>query len=295
MEKDSKSISTGLMNKKSFPRIMEPIVSLGVRDSSPGKLYKPHGVALNEKNSLIYIAEGLGVSRVSVFSCNGDFVTTFSHREMVCPWGIAICEDSLYVSDMDGDAVFYFTECEGHCQVSKVGSNGSEEGQFKGPNQLAVSNVNGDVYIADEWNHRIQVMDRNLKFRKNISHISLSSPVDVKLNTRKIFVLSCESIQCVHVFNYEGEKLSSLIPQGSGELVYGANFFWIDLMENIIIGDWGTHQIKLFSDAGVLHEVIGEKGEELGMFRFPYGFVLTKDSTLIAVSLNANHVLQIFY
>ena len=44
---------------------------------------------------------------------------------------------------------------EQHEFVTKLGSEGSGDGQFYEPWGVAVD-ANGNVYVADSWNHRIQ-------------------------------------------------------------------------------------------------------------------------------------------
>src|SRR5207244_308792 len=52
----------------------------------------------------------------------------------------------------------------------------SDEGKGTGPGGLAVDKT-GNVYVADTWNHRIQVFDSNGKFlRKWGGFVNLSDP-----------------------------------------------------------------------------------------------------------------------
>ena len=270
----------------------KPIISLGQRCKKPGMLFKPHGVTINEQNTILYVAEGVGVSRISIFSSNGDFVTCFSHQNMICPWGIAINTDNIYVTDMDGDMLFNFEQDGPLCRVNVVGSNGRGDYEFKGPTQLAVSSSR-DVYIADVWNNRVKVLSSNLTFVRDITHPSVTQPIDVKLLPNELYILSCEDSLCVHVLSYTGELLRSLISQGFGEQVSGADSFCVDSYNNVFISDWGSHQVKVFSD-GTLVQTIGEEGHEEGEFWYPYGVVVTLDSHIIVVSLNRNNTLQIF-
>ena len=273
-------------------RDLKPTFSLGQKCITKGMLYKPYGIAINDDKTLLYIAEGNGASRISVFSCQGNFVTIFSHVEMVCPWGIATRGDNIYITDMDSDKVFHFHQDGMMCGKSVIGKFGSGKQEFKAPNQLAISEK-GDIYIADVWNHRIQVLDCNLQFIRNITHPSLTHPIGVKLLLDELYVLSCEDSPCVHVLSYEGELKRSLITQGDGEQVYGADFFYLDSFNNIFISDWVCHQVKIFSGDSLLH-TMGEEGHDFGMFWYPYGIVVTPDFDIIIVSLNRNHTLQMF-
>ncbi|KAI6659124.1 PEP-CTERM domain protein [Oopsacas minuta] len=277
-----------MLNKHS-----EPIITLGHQCKSPGKLFKPHGIAINEQNTLLYVAEGIGVSRISTFTCEGDFVTCFTDKRMLSStWGIAVIKDNIYVTDMDEDLLINFQQEGLLCRVTVVGGYGSGDDEFKGPNQLAVSNK-GDIYVADVWNNRIKVLDSNLIFLYSIIHALLTFPVDVQLLPNELYVLSCEDSPCVHVFSYKGEMLRSMITQGDGMQVHGASFFCLDSANNIFISDWGCHQVKIFSDRALV-QVIGEEGHEKGMFWYPYGATITIDSIIIIVSLNRNYTLQIF-
>ena len=143
---------------------MRPIVAVGKEGRAPGELWYPCGVAIDENTDLIYVAEGFDSPRVSIFSETGAFINTFSHEDMRWPYGIAIHRDSLYVTDTIANAVFRFKIEADMRLVAKLGSMGSGMGQFNCPQGLTVS-PNGDVFIADYENHRIEILDDSLHFQ----------------------------------------------------------------------------------------------------------------------------------
>ena len=164
---------------------MRPIVAVGKKGQAPGELYLPSGVAIDENTNLIYVTEGLGSCRVSIFSETGEFIDTFTNQDMRAPFGIAIHRDNLYVTDTGVHAVFQFKIEADMRLVTKLGSEGSVIGQFNYPNGLSVS-TNGDVFVADFDNNRIQILDDSLHFQRLITHQTLQHPCDVKLTPNEV-------------------------------------------------------------------------------------------------------------
>ena len=270
---------------------MRPIVAVGKQGQAPGELWCPRGVAIDENTNLIYVAEGLDSCRISIFSETGEFLNTFTNQDLSRPWGIAIHRDNLYVTDTGVHAVFQFKIEADMRLVAKLGSKGSGMGQFDSPRGLTVS-TNGDVFIADYRNNRIQILDDSLHFQRFITHQTMKYPCDVKLTPDEVYVL-CDDSPCILVFSHAGEKIRSLITQGTGMQIGRAYFFCLDRKQNLLISDWGNHQVVIFSKEGIHLHTIGERGHELGMFHGPTGIVLTKNLKLIIVSINDNYGLQI--
>ena len=71
---------------------MRCVVAVGKEGKALGELLDPHGVAIDENTGSIYVTEGYGSDRVSVFSETGDFLNTFSHMGLTYIWGIALHE-----------------------------------------------------------------------------------------------------------------------------------------------------------------------------------------------------------
>ena len=274
---------------------MRPIVAVGKEGQAPGELWYPNGVAIDENTNLVYIAEGLGFCRVSIFSETGEFINTFMHQDMREPHGIVIHRDNLYVTDYGEHAVFQFKIEVDMRLVAKLGSKGSGMGQFDSPLGLTVS-TNGDVFVADSSNNRIQILDDSLHFQREIIHQTMKYPLDVKLTPDEVYVL-CAVSPCILVFSHAGEKLRQLITWGGMGMQIGtAVFFCLDRNQNLLISDWWNHEVRIFSKEGTHLHTIGEHGDEVGMFELyrPEGIVLTENLKLIIVSRNINYKLQIF-
>ena len=273
---------------------MRPIIAVGELGQAPGELYSPQGVAIDENTNLIYVAEAFPY-RVSIFSETGELINTFTHQDMREPWGIAIHRDNLYVTDIKVDAVFQFKIEVDMRLVAKLGSKGSGIGQFNSPRGLTVS-TNGDVFVTDWNNHRIQILDDSLHFQREITHQTMKYPLDVKLTPDEVYVL-CDDSPCILVFSHAGEKLRQLITRGimdMGMQIEFAHFFCLDRNQNLLISDWRNHEVRIFSKEGTHLHTIGELGQEVGMLVEPKGIVLTKNLKLIIVSNSNNYQLQIF-
>ena len=272
---------------------MRPIVAVGEKGLAPGELWDPNGVAIDENTNMIYVTEWLGSLRVSIFSETGAFIDTFSHEDLRAPCGIAIHRDNLYVTDIEAHAVFRFKIEIDMRLVPKLGSQGSGLGQFNCPLGLSVS-PNGDVFVADFGNNRIQILDDSLHFQRSITHQTMERPSDIKLTPDEVYVL-CRVSPCILVFSHAGEKIRSLVTRGGmGMQIGSADFFCLDKKQNLLISDSLNNQVRIFSKEGTLLHTIGQPGQQAGMLYSPQGIVLTENLKLIIVSWNYNYRLQIF-
>ena len=270
---------------------MRCVVAVGKEGGAPGELSIPLGVAIDENTGYICVTGGFG-SRVSIFSETGDFLNTFSHQDMRSPWGIALHRDNIYVTAWS-DAVFHFKMEQQIRHVAKFGSGkGSSDEQFNSPLGLTVS-TDVDVFVADSNNHRIKILDQSLRFKRHVTHQLMKKPRDVKLTRDEMYVL-CGSSPCVLVLSHAGEMTRSLVTRGDGMQVCIPHFFCLDAKQNVLISDYGAHDVKIFSKDGTYLHTVGQEGHERGMLFNPMGIALTKDLNLVIVSDNRNFAVQIF-
>ena len=272
---------------------MRPVVAVGERGIAPGELYNPKAVAV-DSNDRIFVAEGNSSqshARISIFSQRGEFLGSFSHQDMMEPWGVAIHGDNLYVSDYEAHSIFHFKTDTDFPLVARVGTKERIIGEFNHPRNLAVSN-NGDVYVTDYNNNRVQILNSSLHLR-SLTEQLIKSPCDIKLTADEVYVL-CRDNPCVQVFSHAGERLRCLLSSGYLMQVAHPDFFCLDAAENIIISDYSAHRIKIFSKEGNLIKTVGEEGHQPGMFYNPTGIALTKELNLVVVSNNKKCTFHIF-
>ena len=269
----------------------QPVVTVAEEGSGPGELNGPEGVTVEEKSGNIFVAE-FNNSRVSVFSQTGEYIKSFGKELFLNPWGIAIHNDNLYVSDVNEHNVFHFMLPDMKL-IQQIGTRGSGNLEFESPSQLFISQV-GDVYVCDECNNRIQVLNSKLKFKIIFKHHSMTCPVDIKLTEELMYVLSFVDNPCLHVFTLTGDKIRSILSRGKNLQLTNPLFFCIDLDANIVVSDCDDHSIKIFTPEGEFLHRLGQQGQEKGMFINPKGISFTKEGRLICVSDNKNFGLQIF-
>ena len=275
-------------------RTIRQVVAVGKLGRAPGELFYPRAVVVDSNNS-IFVAEGnlfALYARISVFSERGDYLTSFTPQDIRAPYGLAIHGDYLYVTDTKLHAIFRFKMEPQFSLVTKQGKEGSQIGEFNFPLNLTVS-TNGDVYVADCSNNRVQILNSSLQHLRTLTEQLIESPCDVKLTADVVYVL-CADNPCVHVFSHAGERLRSLISGGHQMQMTNPRFFCLDAAENIIISDILAHRIKIFSKEGNLIKTVGEEGHQPGMFYHPTGLALTKELNLVVVSNNNNFTFHIF-
>ena len=277
------------------PQLVDHLTAVAKKGKTPGELWSPNGVTIDPATNHIYVAEGgFNFARVSIFSESGVYLNSYTHADMKALWGIAIYGNNVYVTDSEIHVVFHLKIEADFSLVARLGSRGSGIGQFDEPRQLSIS-PNGDVYITDINNNRIQILDGSLHPIREVTHPSMHKPCDVKLTTEEMYVLSSDDSPCVHVFSHTGHKIRSLITCGGGMQVTRSYFFCLGTKENLIVSDWGAHQFKIFSNEGALLHTIGEYGHQVGMFHSPRGLALISNlNSLVAVSSNNKYRLQIF-
>lgn len=137
-----------------------------------GQFYEPWGVAINAEGK-IFVADTWN-GRIQVFDAEGHFVTkwgVFSSTggeltdafALFGPRGLAIGADgNLLVADTGNKRIIKFT-ADGQL-VQQIGGGGVIGGRFEEPVGVAVSPVDGSVFVADAWNHRIQKLSAALEF-----------------------------------------------------------------------------------------------------------------------------------
>ncbi|KAI6661262.1 NHL repeat containing protein [Oopsacas minuta] len=158
-----------------------------------------------EPNQLIYIADYHN-SRIQVVSFEGKFLKRFGQDILEGPWGIAVAEDNVFITDRELHALLQFNKKD-YKLVKRTGNEEAGDGELNEPLGLCV-HYNGDVYMADCYNHRVSIFSKALEFVNCLGTQQLQHPQDVKVTPTSIVVLDY-SPNCVHFYSGSGHLINS--------------------------------------------------------------------------------------
>ena len=138
-------------------------------------------------------------------------------------------------------------------------------------------------------------MSTGLQHSNYITHQTMTSPCNVKVNNNQLYVLSDTDSPCLHVFSLTGEKIRSLITRdrdGNAQVVRCISFC-LDKKLNILMADHGADNIKVFSQEGALLHTLGDT-QDRDKTITPTGIALTDNNKVICISRYTNFLLHIF-
>lgn len=134
-----------------------------------GMFVTPHGICLDQ-DKYIFLADS-GNHTVRKFTLDGKLLMTLgsenipgeSGKPFNKPTGVSVLPSGhIYVSDGYGNRCVHKFDPEGKLLMS-WGSSGDEPGQFALPHGI-FAHKNGNIYVADRENHRIQIFTSEGKF-----------------------------------------------------------------------------------------------------------------------------------
>ena len=158
--------------------------------------------------------------------------------------------------------------------------------EFDIPFGLTINESNGDIYICDLNNNRIQILNQVFIFKFQFGKDTLKSPLDVKLSKEYIFVLD-QSNPCFHLFNYNHILLKNVISRGKGKQVVNPYCFFIDQNDSILISDRDSNSIHIFNTQFKLFH-------NISVSDYPMGVTVDNQGRVIVVCQAEKNCLQIF-
>lgn len=270
-----------------------PLIKTCKQGDGDNQMTYARGVAVNNATHNIYIVDN-AKNCVFVFTSEGTILHHFNGDarykvKMNSPIGIAIYEDKVFISQHADHSVQIYT-LEG-AFIQQFGSYGTGEDNFYHPVAIAVSHLNGDIYVCDYYNNRIGIFSRDLKHKSLLGVKLLSTPRDIKLTRQGVYVLD-NGNPCVHIFDYKNTLLRSIINKNGAMYKIGNAFhFFVDLACNIIMSDYSSHCINIFNKTG---DFVHQIGKDCNTLYRPQGVFVDSLGRLIVVNSHNSACLQIF-
>jgi DNA-binding beta-propeller fold protein YncE len=183
--------------------------------------------------------------------------------------------------------------------LTKWGSLGAANGQFNLPWGVAVSAATGNVFVADQNNHRVQVFDGDGGFLYAFGSFGSGAgqfdlPYGIALDAADNVYVTEIGNSRVQKLSSAGAPISSFGSLGSGNGLFNTpSGILIHSSGEIYVSDGLNHRIQRFSAAGAFLQKWGTFGSPAGAFRVPMGIAEDADGNLF-VADQGNHRVQKF-
>ena len=276
---------------RDYRKIEMPVATFGKLSkhdsSSPGVFRYPTGLTIDPTTDYLYVCDA-GNSRVQVFNKSFEFLFQFSHK-MNGPFGICISRNKVYVTQFRSDLLTVYSPDGKYLQ--SVGGEGENHLEFDYPRGLDVSTELNRIYIAEFGNDRIHCLNLDLSFHSIIDDIY--GAISVKLTPEEIVVLSDQN-PCVSIYSYSHQLIRKMIPLGETCQLKLPSRFILDNCSNILITDYKSHCVCVYSYRGEFLHKFGKEGDQKGDSFQPRGVIICPLGRILVTSDNPNHPIQIF-
>lgn len=265
--------------------------TLGRQGTADGEFAEPLQSITRDTSGNLYV---LDTCHIYKFDSNGGFIKSWGScgeetaNSMREARGIHFdsVSGALFVTDMEHHRVLKFSQSGQF--ISKFGSEGTGNGQFKNPVGVT-TDATGKIYVVDSDNHRVQVFNSagvyQSKFgTEGFGDGQLTYPKGVLiLSNGKIAVASQNSYR-IQIFNADGSWDSAWGVHGTepNQFLAPASLAR-DSSDNIFVSDWSLKSIQKFSSTGVYELAIRNSGKTDGKLTNPTGVAYDSAGNLLVL------------
>jgi sugar lactone lactonase YvrE len=246
----------------------------------PGHFYFPRAISVDENSGHVYVGDY--AFPIQVFDSSGNYLFSFEMSRRTRANGIFVDGNNNLVYVTASDAFLDVYDLAGNLLFT-FGGPGTRDGQFFSPYGISLDN-NGQVYVADNYNGRIQLFDESGTFISKWKGIGKGdeqfSPQAIDIDSDdNIYVSSDVPISkigfCkVVVLDHDGNFLRQLeyeAPEGSPDYrpCSTSDIFADNESDLIYVLDQKYGQIHVFDISGQFQFKWGESGSGEGQFSYP--------------------------
>ena len=160
---------------------------------------------------------------------------------------------------------------------------------------VAVSPVNGSVFVCDSAKSQIHVFDVERKHVRTFGQRGkgegeLTFPLDIDVSANGQVYVANQYNHCVGLFREDGTFIRTI---GQGKLQLPTDVL-VHSSGLVYVADRLNHRIAVFSQEGELVRTFGSQGGGKGEFKYPHGVGVSPDDHHLYVSDRNNHRVQVF-
>ncbi|UCD85099.1 MAG: S8 family serine peptidase, partial [Deltaproteobacteria bacterium] len=257
-----------------------------------GELKNPYGLAVDEVNGFIYVADTAN-HRVQVFSIYGDYISFFGSSGTVNgqfrhPQGVGVdASGNVYVVGTVNSRIQKFLCSGGNCTYDmQFGTKGSGNEQFFLPRDISIDSAD-NIYVCDSGNDRILKFDPSGNWQATIGAGDIFNPYGIDVDdSGNIYVADTENHRIVK-YDPNGTILMQFGSYGTGDGEFRhPHDVAVDGEGNIFVADTNNYRIKRFNPLGEYVYSIGRFVEYIT----PQKVVVDNSQRLYTIDSNTNRI-----
>lgn len=225
----------------------------GPEEDSEGEflITQSHHMAYNDGK--LYLSEMLSHCVRILQATDGSVVKTFGtlgsgDGEFSVPAGITFLDGKAIVCDQNNRRLQAF-DSDGNF-LCETGSKGDGPGCFDSPTAICVDGTSENIFVAETWNKRVQVLDNKFNHKSFITGPPFSSCDQVGFDSvNKRVIVSDTDAGTVSLFDpATGQAVCSL--EGENDEFKGAGKAIGDKAGNILVCEMGEGRVMVFNKDG---------------------------------------------
>ena len=174
---------------------------------------------------------------------------------------------------------------ESGTSIKMFGSEGAGQGELNTPQSIAVSNHNGDIYVLEKGNNRVQVFTTQHQFRRFIGNAAhtpgeLRNPVELALTLKDEVVVVHRDNPCINMYNSYGALLKQFGDSSLGGYLFHISAMSITHMGQLILSDQDQKRMIVYDPDITTMWTVGRRGTGRGEYSGPLGSACLNDGTV---------------
>ncbi|MDD5091303.1 MAG: NHL repeat-containing protein, partial [Candidatus Wallbacteria bacterium] len=276
------------------------VQEFGKKGNTDGEFLYPACLTIDRYGS-IYVTDWdnfriVKFTREGVFSKNIEINESqrkkHGLKNKIKPIGVISTQhDQLYVTDYNNHCLLIFDLMGDLIKI--CGGFGKENGKMQYPRGLG-ADAQGNVFVADYNNSRIQKFDRSGNFLLDIKTVvdkKSMQPRSLALTESGEIWVVMSSANLVVRMDQTGKVLKKIGKPGSGGGEFNEpRYIAVDVMGNLYVTDYNNHRVQLFSAEGIYFGEFGTKGKARGEFDSPEGIWVDYNGNLLVVDARNQRV-----
>ncbi len=139
-----------------------------IKAEKEAAINEPAGIWVTE-DDYKYVTD-YGRKQVLVFDNNNNYIRAYGEKDQFGkPLDVAVYNNNIYVCDFDKHQIIVIDKDSGET-IKTIGSVGSKEGELYKPTHVIVDQKNGNIYVNDSFNFRIQEFNSAGEFIKSFGY-----------------------------------------------------------------------------------------------------------------------------